>query len=54
MGIIDRLFGRAVSPDINRNDPCWCGSGKKYKTCHEERDKKRAAAKRAAECTRYG
>lgn len=17
-----------------RNDPCWCGSGKKYKTCH--------------------
>lgn len=20
---------------INRNDPCWCGSGKKYKKCHE-------------------
>jgi methionyl aminopeptidase len=19
---------------INRNDPCWCGSGKKYKRCH--------------------
>lgn len=19
---------------IGRNDPCWCGSGKKYKTCH--------------------
>jgi methionyl aminopeptidase len=19
---------------INRNDPCWCGSGKKYKKCH--------------------
>jgi preprotein translocase subunit SecA len=18
----------------NRNDPCWCGSGKKYKKCH--------------------
>jgi len=17
-----------------RNDPCWCGSGKKYKRCH--------------------
>ncbi|WP_295250562.1 SEC-C metal-binding domain-containing protein, partial [Ruminococcus sp.] len=17
-----------------RNDPCWCGSGKKYKKCH--------------------
>lgn len=20
---------------LNRNDPCWCGSGKKYKMCHE-------------------
>ena len=20
--------------EINRNDPCWCGSGKKYKRCH--------------------
>lgn len=19
---------------IDRNDPCWCGSGKKYKKCH--------------------
>jgi preprotein translocase subunit SecA len=19
---------------IGRNDPCWCGSGKKYKNCH--------------------
>lgn len=23
---------------INRNDPCWCGSGKKYKKCHETID----------------
>jgi len=22
------------SRDIGRNDPCWCGSGKKYKRCH--------------------
>ena len=21
-------------PKIGRNDPCWCGSGKKYKNCH--------------------
>jgi preprotein translocase subunit SecA len=21
-------------PKIGRNDPCWCGSGKKYKRCH--------------------
>jgi preprotein translocase subunit SecA len=19
---------------IGRNDPCWCGSGKKFKHCH--------------------
>ena len=25
---------------IGRNDPCWCGSGKKYKVCHEEFDRK--------------
>jgi hypothetical protein len=25
--------------DIGRNDPCWCGSGKKYKHCHWRGDK---------------
>jgi preprotein translocase subunit SecA len=23
-----------VGPKIGRNDPCPCGSGKKYKACH--------------------
>jgi len=23
---------------MNRNDPCWCGSGKKYKKCHADFD----------------
>jgi uncharacterized protein YecA (UPF0149 family) len=23
-----------TGPDIGRNDPCHCGSGKKYKKCH--------------------
>jgi preprotein translocase subunit SecA len=23
-----------AGPKIGRNDPCWCGSGKKYKRCH--------------------
>jgi preprotein translocase subunit SecA len=23
-----------VEPKIGRNDPCPCGSGKKYKQCH--------------------
>lgn len=25
---------------LNRNDECWCGSGKKYKRCHLEFDEK--------------
>ena len=27
---------RVVSEEeqIGRNDPCWCGSGKKFKKCH--------------------
>ena len=24
----------AEHENIGRNDPCWCGSGKKYKRCH--------------------
>jgi hypothetical protein len=29
--------GHAPEPP-GRNDPCWCGSGKKYKKCHLESD----------------
>ena len=32
-----RAGGGAVQgqgPKLGRNDPCWCGSGKKYKLCH--------------------
>lgn len=25
---------------ISRNDPCWCGSGKKHKICHRQMDEK--------------
>ena len=25
---------------LGRNDKCWCGSGKKYKTCHAEFDER--------------
>lgn len=25
---------------IGRNDPCWCGCGRKYKQCHEAFDRK--------------
>ncbi len=31
-----------------RNDPCWCGSGKKYKKCHWQADQQ-AATERAAQ-----
>jgi hypothetical protein len=29
---------RNKAPDRGRNDPCWCGSGKKYKKCHLGKD----------------
>ena len=29
-----------MSLKIGRNNPCWCGSGKKYKKCHEAFDEK--------------
>jgi preprotein translocase subunit SecA len=32
----------AVPPEarnLGRNDACWCGSGKKYKDCHYDKDR---------------
>ena len=29
----EKAFGQA-SKKLGRNDPCWCGSGKKFKRCH--------------------
>ncbi|MDD6154873.1 MAG: preprotein translocase subunit SecA [Eubacteriales bacterium] len=29
---------RREHPKLGRNDPCWCGSGKKYKNCHMKQD----------------
>jgi preprotein translocase subunit SecA len=25
---------KAPSEKLGRNEPCWCGSGKKFKLCH--------------------
>jgi preprotein translocase subunit SecA len=25
---------KAEHEKLGRNDPCWCGSGKKFKLCH--------------------
>ena len=33
--------------DLGRNDPCHCGSGKKYKQCHLAKDEEAERAKRA-------
>jgi len=33
----DEPFERAA-PKLGRNEPCWCGSGKKYKKCHLDSD----------------
>ena len=30
---------RKTGPEVGRNDPCWCGSGKKYKNCHMNSDR---------------
>ena len=35
---------RKSGPQVGRNDPCWCGSGKKYKHCHMESDQRQGAA----------
>jgi hypothetical protein len=36
-----------------RNDLCWCGSGKKYKRCHMERDDHKKRMKRDAGIKRF-
>jgi hypothetical protein len=30
--------GARVDKLPSRNEPCWCGSGKKYKQCHLRKD----------------
>ena len=35
-------------PDLGRNDRCWCGSGKKYKACHQAEDDRKRSAQRAS------
>ena len=39
----DEPFAQIQEPHEKpgRNDPCWCGSGKKYKHCHWRRDREK-------------
>jgi len=46
-GLLKRTNGNETAPGIKpgRNEPCWCGSGKKYKKCHLPEETKKAAEK---------
>ena len=42
MGWLNRFFNKKqVPPEVlpRKNEPCWCGSGIKYKKCHLAKDK---------------
>ncbi len=38
---------------MERNDECWCGSGRKYKACHLEQNQ-REDAEKAHNSTNFG
>ena len=46
MGLMDwikktfspRPAAAEASRELGRNEPCWCGSGQKYKRCHLRED----------------
>jgi len=49
MKLLERFFnfnnnGEKDRKETGRNELCWCGSGKKYKRCHLEKDEKKARA----------
>ncbi len=51
MGLLSWLLRRKAADgplpksmtDLRKNDPCWCGSGNKYKYCHRREDQRRLA-----------
>jgi hypothetical protein len=54
VGFLKKLFSpisTELPPDLGRNDPCWCGSGKKYKKCHMQSDEKKRSRARAQACS---
>lgn len=36
--------------EVGRNEPCWCGSGKKYKSCHLREDEMKQLQKYFSNC----
>ncbi|MCK4536477.1 MAG: SEC-C domain-containing protein [Desulfuromonadales bacterium] len=58
MSFLRRIFkNEPAEPELQappqplpqRNDPCWCGSQKKYKKCHLEEDRQQLARIREKE-----
>ncbi len=51
MKILERLFNNKKADEkkaeLGRNEVCWCGSGKKYKRCHLEKDEHKKRMKTA-------
>lgn len=57
MGLLKKIAEYFAGPDeacqpreLGRNDDCWCGSGKKYKKCHLDDDRKRPREKYPLSC----
>ena len=55
LGAIAKAFGREANPapntSLGRNEPCWCGSGDKYKRCHFDSDQRRIQSQKKTCCT---
>jgi hypothetical protein len=52
MGFLGRVISSVkkkeeIVPEVTpgRNDPCWCGSGKKYTKCHLHEEEKKEMEK---------
>lgn len=57
MGLFDKALNlfkirKEMAPAVlpGRNEPCWCGSGKKYKKCCQVEDEKQAAQACSLNC----
>ena len=59
MSLFKKLFSAPQAPppearQLGRNQPCWCGSGEKYKSCHLESDRDYFAKLMQVNCNRFG
>jgi hypothetical protein len=45
--LVELLLAHQPEPrrDLGRNEPCWCGSGRKYKKCHLGREQRTLAGR---------